>query len=242
MRKRSFLLALAAGLLTCSFGTINAMAGTVPVYEDGGTFSFVLTAPKGGGSFTIDYSNALLSTINFAAIPTGSINALLPAAAPHTVTSTTTVGSTTFYTITQPAPNIKEFGVGPGAILTASLEYELNTGVAVNPGFLNLSGNITGRACPLVANDGNRVNHLRLFGLRERCLNHADLYRRWCQFCRRNRERWHDHWHRGVRRYGTCSRAHLDGPLGHWRVMHDRRAPLLQAALCCVRKTAPDRR
>jgi hypothetical protein len=143
MRNRRILLALAAALLACSFGTINAMAGTVPVFEDAGTFSFVLSAPKGGGSFTIDYSNALLSTINFAAIPTGSIDALLPPAAPHTVTSATTVGSNTFYTITQPAPNIKEFGVGPGAILTASLEYELNTGVAVNPGFLNLSGLIT---------------------------------------------------------------------------------------------------
>jgi len=141
MRKRSFLLAVAAGLLACSFGTMNAMAGTVNVYEDAGTFSFSLTS-TGGGSFTIDYSNALLTTINNSAIPTGSIEATLPASAPHQVTSAVTTGIFTSYTITQPAPNLKEFGTGPGAIQTAILEYELSTGSAVNPGFLNLSGTI----------------------------------------------------------------------------------------------------
>jgi hypothetical protein len=141
MRKRSILLALAAGLLACSFGNITSMAGTVDVYQDAGTFSFSLTS-TGSGHFSISYSNALLTTINNDAIPTGSIEALLPTSAPHTVTSTVTTGAFTSYTLSQPAPNLKSFGVGPGAILTATLEYELTTGTAINPGFLNLSGTI----------------------------------------------------------------------------------------------------
>ena len=46
MSKRSFLLSLAAGFLACSFGAMNATAGTVEVFQDAGTFSFVLTGQR----------------------------------------------------------------------------------------------------------------------------------------------------------------------------------------------------
>jgi PEP-CTERM motif-containing protein len=113
------------------------------VTEDAGTFNFVLTA-DGHGHFSIDYTNAELTTINNAAIATGSIAALLPAVANHTVTSTVTTGVLTSYTLTQPAPSDKFFGVGAGAIDTAHLQYELTSGVAIDPSFLNLRGTIVG--------------------------------------------------------------------------------------------------
>jgi len=141
MRKRSFLLSLAAGLLACGLGTTNAMAGTVLVYQDAGTFDFTLTA-NGHGGFSIDYSNAQLTTVNNVAIPTGPIAALLPPVAPHTITSTVTAGAFTSYTLTQPAPNDKFFAVGVGAIQTSDMTYVLTNGTAINPGFLNLTGNI----------------------------------------------------------------------------------------------------
>jgi hypothetical protein len=119
------------------------------VTQDAGTFSFTLTA-DGLGNFTIAYSNALLTTINHALIPTGSIFALLPPLAVHTVTSAVTVGVTTTYTLTQPSPSDKYFGVGPGVIHTAELQYVLSNGVAVNPGFLNLTGQIIGVPAPLL--------------------------------------------------------------------------------------------
>jgi PEP-CTERM motif len=143
MNKRSFFQALAAGLLVCSFGTIDAGAGIVLVYQDAGTFNFTLTA-DGHGNFSIAYSNAQLTTINNAAIPTGNIEATLPALATHTVTSTVTSGAVTYYTLTQPSPSEKFFGTGAGAIDTSEMLYELTSGVAINPSFLNLSGQIIG--------------------------------------------------------------------------------------------------
>lgn len=149
MSKRSVLMALAAGMLACSFGAMNAAAGTVIVTQDSGTFNFTLTA-DGHGNFTIAYSNAQLTTINDVAIPTGDIASQLPLLASHFVTSTVTSGALTSYTISQPGPNDKFFGVGPGAIDTAHLTYVLTNGVAINPSFLNLSGRITGAPAPLL--------------------------------------------------------------------------------------------
>jgi hypothetical protein len=142
MHKRLFLLSLAAGLLACSFGTMNAMAGSVSVTEDGGTFNFTLTA-SGHGTFTIAYSDELLTTINKVAIPTGLIAAELPSSTVHTVTSTTTSGPFTSYTLTQATPSQENFGVGSGAILTAALQYNLTAGGTFT-GFLGLTGNTTG--------------------------------------------------------------------------------------------------
>lgn len=143
MHKRSVFHALAAGLLVCSFGTIDAGAGMVLVYQDAGTFNFTLTA-DGLGDFSISYSNAQLTTINNAAISTGNIQATLPALAMHTVTSTITSGAATYYTLTQPSPSEKFFGTGAGAIDTSEMLYELTSGVAIDPSFLNLSGHILG--------------------------------------------------------------------------------------------------
>jgi len=122
---------------------MNAMAGTVIVTEEAGQFSFSLAA-SGHGTITITYTNALLTTINNATIPTGFIAAQLPASAENNVTSTTTVGPLTSYTLTQAAPSQESFGVPPGAILTATLQYNLTSGFADDPGFLGLTGNTTG--------------------------------------------------------------------------------------------------
>jgi len=127
---------------------MNAMAGTVSVSEDAGTFSFSLVA-SGHGTFTITYTNAELTTINNAPIPGGSIAAELPASSENNVTSTVTFGPFTSYTLTQNTPPQESFGVGPGAILTAALKYNLTEG-ATNPGFLGLTGNMTGVASPLL--------------------------------------------------------------------------------------------
>jgi hypothetical protein len=72
MRKRSFFLAVAVGLLACSVGPMDARAGTVMVNEDEGTLSVSMTS-NGAGEVTTVYSNVLLTTINGALIPTGSI-------------------------------------------------------------------------------------------------------------------------------------------------------------------------
>jgi len=120
---------------------MNAMAGTVLVYEDAGSFDFTLTA-NGHGSFTIAYSDAELTTVNNVAIPTGPIAALLPPVAPHTITSTVSAGPFTSYTLTQPAPDEKYFAVGAGAIQTSETTYDITNGTAINPGFLNLTGHV----------------------------------------------------------------------------------------------------
>jgi hypothetical protein len=125
---------------------MNAMAGTVSVAEDGGTFSFTLTAST-HGTFSIAYSNALLTTINNVAIPTGSIASELPASAGHNVTSTVTSGPLTIYTLTQATPSLENFGVAPVANLTAALQYNLTSGGALSflgLNTLSLSGNVVG--------------------------------------------------------------------------------------------------
>jgi hypothetical protein len=122
---------------------MNAMAGTVSVSEDAGTFSFTLTASN-HGTFTITYTDALLTTINNAPIPTGLIAAQLPASAENNVTSTATAGIFTSYTLAQATPPQESFGVPPGSILTATLQYNLTSGFAVDPGFLGLTGKMTG--------------------------------------------------------------------------------------------------
>jgi hypothetical protein len=146
MRRRSFLLSLAAGLLACSVAAVGARAGTVPVSEAEGTYNFTLVA-DGAGHITISYSGALLTKINDVAIPTGSIistfdNKMV------TITSTTTSGPFTSYTAAETSAD-KHYGTGVDSIQTATLSNTVSNGTAVQ-GFLNLNGSITGVLSPLL--------------------------------------------------------------------------------------------
>ena len=142
MSKRFISQVLPMGVLMVALGTMNGMAGTVFVHEEGGTFNFKLTA-DGLGTFSIDYQGAQLTSINNALIPTGPIASLLPVVPQqHQVLTAVTSGTTTTYTLAQAIPSDKFIGVGLDAILTAELEYKFLAGTAINPGFLNLTGEI----------------------------------------------------------------------------------------------------
>jgi PEP-CTERM motif len=144
MRKRSFFLAVAAGLLACSFGSMNATATTVPVFQDAGTYNFTLTS-NGAGQLTISYTDVLLTQINGPVSP--AITATL-ATATIDVTTTVSTPPLTSYTLSQPTAGVKSFGTD--ALQTATLNYAMASGFAVNPGFLNLVGSVTGVPAPLL--------------------------------------------------------------------------------------------
>jgi hypothetical protein len=139
MRKRSFLLSLAAGLLACSFGTMNAMAGSV-LNEDEGTYSFTITS-EGGGKVSVAYSDVLLTTINEAPVPGGSIASTFDTAN-LTTNLTGAFGPFTTYSITEPNSAVKVFGTpGPSVISSVDLEDTQLTATAV-VGFFNLNGTV----------------------------------------------------------------------------------------------------
>ena len=146
MSRRSFLMSLAAGLLACSFSAGGARAGTVPVSEAEGTYNFTLVA-DGAGHITISYADVLLTKVNEAAIPTGSIASTFDNKT-ITVTSTTTLGPFTSYTMAETAAD-KNYGTGAGSIQIATLQNDATTGSAVR-GFLNLNGAITGVSSALL--------------------------------------------------------------------------------------------
>jgi hypothetical protein len=148
MRQRSFLFALAAGLLACSFGPLSARAGTVLVTEDEGTFSFNMTS-DGKGDVTFSYSNVLLTTINDSLISTGSIASTFDTATVQ-VLSTVSAPPFTTYTMTETTPGQKIYGTGAGSIDSAILDNQVVNATAVNPGFLNLNGTITSVVSPLL--------------------------------------------------------------------------------------------
>lgn len=148
MHHRSFFLALAAGILACSFGPMTARAGTVLVTEDAGTFSFSLTS-NGAGQLTFSYTTVLLTTINTVVVPTGPIVSTLGTTTVD-VTSTVSAPPFTTYGLSEPTAGTKNFGTGPGSIDTASLNYKVVSGYAINPGFLNIVGSVTGVTAPLL--------------------------------------------------------------------------------------------
>ncbi len=151
MSKRSFLLALAAGLLVCSQSATDAMAVTVLASEDEGTFNFTLTA-DGKGNIAIDYTGVMLTTINNVLIPTGPIAMQLHGTGGEDVIVTSTVSTPplTTYTLTDTVPGQKSFGIGPGAIDTATIEYRITSGQSITPSFLNLSGSVQSVIAPLL--------------------------------------------------------------------------------------------
>lgn len=138
MRNRSFLLAVAAGILACSFGARTSMAGTVAVYEDEGTYSFQLTSPGHGHPTTIAYSNVQLTTINDQLIPTGSIASSISSGS-GVVSNVITTGPFTSFTITNPSGSLMTFGTGLGVISSATQNETFVSGGAV-VGYLNING------------------------------------------------------------------------------------------------------
>jgi hypothetical protein len=120
MNKRSLFRALAVGLVACSFGAANAMAGTVLVTSDGGNFDFSMTATTTGGVTTVDftYSDVTLTSVNGPGSPAG-----FPVASTFDPASLTLTGSVptppsiagfTTYTFTEPAGGLAIFGDGTG--------------------------------------------------------------------------------------------------------------------------------
>jgi PEP-CTERM motif len=148
MHKRSYLSALAAGLLACSLGTTNAMAGTVIVNSDAGTFDFTLTS-NGNGSVTITDTLASLTTIN-GAVPAGG-----PVAATFAdVTSTVTLLVSAPPVSTYSWAGSSSTTFGDGSVSNANLTYSLTSAVAINPSFLNIYGAVTGVTSPLLETTG----------------------------------------------------------------------------------------
>lgn len=150
MRKRSFLLALAAGFLACSLGATNTVAGTVNVYQDAGTFNYTITASiatlapyAGDTELTFTYSNAQLSTINNVTVP--NISSSFETAHLY-VTGSTVIGPFTIYTLGEPGGATKTFGP-PSATQQAVLENVVTAG-STTTGFLNVNGTITGVLSP----------------------------------------------------------------------------------------------
>ena len=175
MHKRSFLATVAAALLAWSLGTTNAMAGTVMVTQDEGTFSFSLTASA--GVIHIVYSDVQLTKINYGGFVGGPVAVDLHTGGPEDVTVTSTVSAPPFtsYSLFDETPGIKTLGVGADIVTAAQLQYQLNAGYAVNPGFLNLTGYITNVISPVLETTGSPDNTLRLFALRSGRDHVADL-------------------------------------------------------------------
>jgi hypothetical protein len=146
MHKRSLFLALAAAVVACSLGARESRAGTVMVSEAEGTYNFTLMS-DGAGHISITYSGVLLTKINDALIPTGSIASTFGAKTVD-VTSTTSVPPFTLYTVAETTAD-KDYGTGAGSISTATLSNTVSTGSAIL-GFLNLNGSITGVPAPLL--------------------------------------------------------------------------------------------
>ncbi len=147
MSKRSFLLALAAGLLACSVGATGAMAGSVLVTEAEGTFDFVLTA-NGSGGIGIVYTAVSLTTINNSLISGGPI---VSSFENENVTVTSTISTpplTTYSLLDPPPPGTQIYGTGAGKIDTAEVTFHLVQGFALSPSFLNLRGLVVGALRP----------------------------------------------------------------------------------------------
>jgi hypothetical protein len=145
-RKRSVLLALAAGLMVYTFGT-NAYAGTVLATEAEGVFDFILKA-NGHGTIQIAYTQVYLTKINYSLLSSPVLSNL---GANETVNITSTVSSPplTTYTLDDLAPGAQHLGTGSGVTHTAILNYQLTQGFALSPSFLNLRGSVLSVSSPL---------------------------------------------------------------------------------------------
>ncbi len=156
MSKRSFLMALAAGLLSCSFGAVSETAGSVLVTQDQGTFTYRLTASV-VGPVDIDYSDVLLTSINDGAIAGGPVLTQLHGTGDESVIVTVTASNPPFtsYAVDDLVPGVKTFGIGPGIISSASIQYQLTTAYATNPGYFNLNGVILNVMTPLLETSGS---------------------------------------------------------------------------------------
>jgi hypothetical protein len=99
MRQRSFILALAAGLMAFNFGAVSAEAGSELACEAEDKFGFILKA-DGMGKIAITFSDASLTQINPDPIPAGSVVSQLPGHEGLVVNSSDTVPRGTSYSQT----------------------------------------------------------------------------------------------------------------------------------------------
>ena len=149
MSKQCFLMALAAGLLSCSVGAVNAVAGPVLAYEAEGTFDFILTA-NGHGNIQIAYTAVVLTKIDNVLLPGGPITSSLGGNEDVNVASTISNPPLTTYGIDDLAAASQQLGIGTGHIDTAVLVYKLTQGFALSPSFLNLRGTVLSVTDPLL--------------------------------------------------------------------------------------------
>jgi hypothetical protein len=146
-RKRTVLLALAAGLMACTFSTQDAFAGTVLATEAEGVFDFILTA-NGAGNIEIAYIQVFVTKINNTLLSSPVVSDL-GGNEDVVVTSTISTPPLTTYTLNDLAPGAQYLGTGSGVIDTAILSYHLTQGFALWPSFLNLRGTVTSVPSPL---------------------------------------------------------------------------------------------
>jgi hypothetical protein len=129
-------------------GATNAMAGTVAVSSDAGTFDFTLTS-TGTGSITITDTFALLTSINGALPAGGPVAATLPNV---TATMALLVSAPPLTSYSVSGSSSKTYGDGTGS--NATLGYSLTSAVAINPSFLNVYGQVTGVSSTLLETTG----------------------------------------------------------------------------------------
>jgi len=151
MHKRFFLVALALGLSACSFGEMNAMAGTVPVTSDGGGFNFTLTASS--GVLTITYSDVSLTSINGTSPAGGPITGTFSTATVDVLSSSPSPpssGGLTTYVLSEPGLGAtKSFGT----TLVGETKNQVSSGFSLG-GTLSFSGLITSVVSPLIETPG----------------------------------------------------------------------------------------
>jgi hypothetical protein len=127
MNRRSFFLALAAGLVLCGFNAIEAKAGSVTSFE--GTYSFDIKT-AGADKASITFSNVEITSIN--GVLLGS--PIASSAAALALSMTPGAGFV-------PASGSSTQTYGATAGSQAELEYAVSTGFATT-GFLNLVASI----------------------------------------------------------------------------------------------------
>jgi hypothetical protein len=102
---------------------------------------------------TTSYSDVLLTEINDAAIPTGSIDATFASTA-FTVNSTTTVGEFVTYALSETSPGSKTFGTGANILQSATLDNVVVSASVVGA-FLNVDGVISSVVSPYLETTGS---------------------------------------------------------------------------------------
>ena len=150
MKKTTVFTGSVGGLLASGICPVTATAGMVVVAQDAGAFTYDFTS-NGAGLINISYTFVTLDAINGTVLAGGAVDSQLHGAGSEQVVVTSTIpsGTSTDYTLDDLVPGVKTFGIGPGVISAASLEYALTSATAQG-GFFNLEGHITDVLSPLL--------------------------------------------------------------------------------------------